>query len=88
MQQALDRAVANGVKNLVVQPTHLMHGAEYDEMVEAIDEYKDKFESVADVYKRQGLSVRSIRRAHCIWYRQRYTGQYYHHCHQFCIAEL
>ena len=38
MQQALDRAVANGVKNLVVQPTHLMHGAEYDEMVEAVEE--------------------------------------------------
>ena len=47
MTQALDRAVDNGVKNLVVQPTHLMHGAEYDEMVEAIDQYKDKFESVA-----------------------------------------
>ena len=47
MQQALDRAVANGVKNLVVQHTHLMHGAEYDEMTEAIDGYKDKFESVA-----------------------------------------
>ena len=47
MQQALDRAVANGVKNLVVQPTHLMHGAEYDEMCEAIDQYKDKFESIA-----------------------------------------
>ena len=47
MQQALDRAVANGVKNLVVQPTHLMHGAEYDEMVGVIDEYRDKFESVA-----------------------------------------
>ena len=47
MQQALDRAVANGVKNLVVQPTHLMHGAEYDEMVEAVNEYADKFESVA-----------------------------------------
>ena len=47
MQQALDRAVANGVKNLVVQPTHLMHGAEYDEMVEAIDAYKDKFQSVS-----------------------------------------
>ena len=47
MQQALDRAVANGVKNLVVQPTHLMHGAEYDEMTEAINGYKDKFESVA-----------------------------------------
>ena len=47
MEQALDRAVANGVKNLVVQPTHLMHGAEYDEMTEAINGYKDKFESVA-----------------------------------------
>ena len=47
MDQALQRAVDNGVKNLVVQPTHLMHGAEYDEMVEAIDQYKDKFESVA-----------------------------------------
>ena len=47
MDQALQRAVDNGVKNLVVQPTHLMHGAEYDEMVEAIDSYKDKFESVA-----------------------------------------
>lgn len=47
MQQALDRAVENGVKNLVVQPTHLMHGAEYDEMTETLEEYQDKFESVA-----------------------------------------
>ena len=47
MTQALDRAVANGVKNLVVQPTHLMHGAEYDEMCEAIEAYKDQFESVS-----------------------------------------
>ena len=47
MQQALDRAVANGVKNLVVQPTHLMHGAEYDEMCDAVNAYKDKFESVS-----------------------------------------
>ncbi len=47
MTQALERAVNNGVKNLVVQPTHLMHGAEYDEMCEAIAEYEDKFESVA-----------------------------------------
>lgn len=46
MDQALQRAVDNGVKNLVVQPTHLMHGAEYDEMVEAIEGYRDKFESV------------------------------------------
>ena len=46
MDQALERAVANGVKNLVVQPTHLMHGAEYDEMVETVNAYQDKFESV------------------------------------------
>lgn len=46
MQQALDRAVSNGVKNLVIQPTHLMHGAEYDELMEAVDSYTDKFESV------------------------------------------
>ena len=47
MEQALDRAVANGVKELVVQPTHLMHGAEYDEMMDALDAYADKFEKIA-----------------------------------------
>ena len=46
MEQALERAIANGVKQLVVQPTHLMHGAEYDEMCAAIDKVRDKFESV------------------------------------------
>ncbi|MDE6844916.1 MAG: sirohydrochlorin cobaltochelatase [Lachnospiraceae bacterium] len=46
MDQALERAVANGVKNLVVQPTHLMHGAEYDELMEAVESYRDQFESV------------------------------------------
>ena len=46
VQQALDRAVENKVQNLVVQPTHLMHGAEYDELVGILDGYKDKFASV------------------------------------------
>ena len=46
MTQALDRAVDNGVKRLVVQPTHLMHGAEYDEMIEALMGYADKFEEI------------------------------------------
>ncbi|PHU39849.1 cobalt chelatase [Pseudobutyrivibrio ruminis] len=46
VEQALDRAVANGVKNLVVQPTHLMHGAEYDDLVEAVEAYADNFDSV------------------------------------------
>lgn len=46
MDQALQRAIDNGVKNLVIQPTHLMHGAEYDELSEAVESYQDKFESV------------------------------------------
>lgn len=46
MDQALERAVANGVKTLVIQPTHLMHGAEYDEIIDALAKYEDKFESV------------------------------------------
>ena len=46
VEQAMERAVANGVKNLIVQPTLLMHGAEYDEMVKTVEAYKDKFEKV------------------------------------------
>ena len=46
VDQALQRAVDNGVKNLVVQPTHLMHGAEYDELIGTLEGYKDKFETV------------------------------------------
>lgn len=46
MDQALARAVANGVKYLVIQPTHLMHGAEYDELMEAVESYQDQFETV------------------------------------------
>lgn len=46
MDQALERAVSNGVRNLIVQPTHLMHGAEYDELMEAVETYRDQFETV------------------------------------------
>ncbi|MCR5674100.1 MAG: sirohydrochlorin cobaltochelatase [Lachnospiraceae bacterium] len=47
VEQALERAVANGVKQMVVQPTHLMHGAEYDELQDVLTRYSDRFESVA-----------------------------------------
>ena len=43
---ALERAVNNGVKNLVVQPTHLMHGLEYDELVKEVGKYSDAFDQV------------------------------------------
>ena len=45
--EALDRAVANGVKNLVIQPTHLMNGLEYNDLVNEVAQYSDAFESVA-----------------------------------------
>ncbi len=44
--EALDRAVENGVKTLVVQPTHLMNGIEYDELQGTLAEYADAFEKV------------------------------------------
>ena len=44
--EALDRAVENGVKTLVVQPTHLMHGFEYTDLVNELAEYADAFESL------------------------------------------
>lgn len=46
MDQALERAVNNGVKNLIVQPTHLMHGAEYDDLMKSVEAYSDRFETV------------------------------------------
>ena len=46
MDQALERAVKNRVKNLVIQPTHLMHGTEYDELMEAVESCQDQFETV------------------------------------------
>ena len=47
VKEALDRAVDNGVKNLVVQPTHLMNGLEYNELVDEIANYSDAFDSVS-----------------------------------------
>ena len=46
VKQALDRAVDNGVKNLIIQPTHLMHGAEYEELYDVVKEYIDEFDRI------------------------------------------
>lgn len=45
--EALERAEKNGVKNLVIQPTHLMNGLEYTDLVNEVAEYSDAFEKVA-----------------------------------------
>ncbi|MCR5460665.1 MAG: sirohydrochlorin cobaltochelatase [Acetatifactor sp.] len=46
MEQALERAIKNGVKMLVVQPTHLMHGAEYDELVGVLKQYENQIPNI------------------------------------------
>ena len=74
MDQALERAVANNVKNLVVQPTHLMHGAEYDELTAAVEKYHDKFESVKIAEPLQQKQLRQRIMIH--WKQRRKTAQH------------
>ncbi len=47
VKQALDRAVANGVKKLVIQPTHLMNGLEYTDLTEEVSQYADAFDKIS-----------------------------------------
>ena len=47
VEEALDRLVADKVQEIVVQPTHLMNGYEYDDLAKALESYKDKFKKVA-----------------------------------------
>lgn len=47
VREALERAVSDGVKRLVVQPTHLMSGLEFDKLKGMLDEYPDQFERTA-----------------------------------------
>ena len=47
VKEALDRAIANNVKTLVIQPTHLMDGFEYNDVVNEVAEYSDSFEKVS-----------------------------------------
>ena len=44
--EALDRAVDNKVKTLVVQPTHLMNGLEYNDLKDELAGYSDSFEKI------------------------------------------
>ena len=45
--EALNRAIDNGVKTLVVQPTHLMNGLEYNDVIDELAQYAEEFEQVA-----------------------------------------
>lgn len=46
VEEALDRAAADGITTLVVQPTHLMKGYEYTDLADALEDYKAQFETV------------------------------------------
>ena len=45
--QALDRAAADGFKNLIVQPTHLMDGLEYNDLITELKDYRSNFEHIS-----------------------------------------
>lgn len=47
MTEALDRCVEDGVKEIVVQPTHLMGGLEYTDVKDELDKYADKFDKIS-----------------------------------------
>lgn len=47
VKSALGRAADNGVKELIVQPTHLMSGYEYNDLYDEVAEYADAFEKVS-----------------------------------------
>ena len=47
VDEAMNRAVDNNVKNLVIQPTHLMNGLEYEELEEQVAQYADAFDKIA-----------------------------------------
>ena len=44
--EAMDRLVADGIKEVVIQPTHVMNGYEYDDVISEVTPYEDNFESL------------------------------------------
>lgn len=47
VEEAFDKLVKDGVKELVVQPTHVISGFEYDDLVTVVEKYEDKFDSIS-----------------------------------------
>jgi len=46
VEEAMERLIADGVKEVVVQPTHVMAGFEYDDVVKEVSKYEGKFDSL------------------------------------------
>ena len=47
VEEALERALADGVKTVIIQPTHIMNGTEYHfKIKDTVEKYADKFENI------------------------------------------
>jgi len=47
VSDALENAIKNNIKNIVIQPTHIMNGFDYEKIIEAVHEYEHKFEKIS-----------------------------------------
>ncbi len=47
VNDAMERLISDGVRTVVVQPTHIMNGMEYDDVVRIVGEYSDRFDHIA-----------------------------------------
>ena len=45
--EAVEEAFSKGVKELIIQPTHLLNGYEYMDLADEVKKYKDKFEKLS-----------------------------------------
>lgn len=46
VRRALERLVADGVRDVVIQPTHVITGSEYHDVLEEVAEFAERFRSV------------------------------------------
>lgn len=47
VKEALERALNDGVKSIIIQPTHIMDGTEYHyKILDELEDFKDKFDSL------------------------------------------
>ncbi len=46
IDDAMERLMADGIRIVIVQPTHIMNGMEYDDIVDIVSEYADDFDHI------------------------------------------
>lgn len=46
IKEAMDKLVLEGIETVICQPTHIMHGYEYDKIIKSIKPYKNKIKNI------------------------------------------